>query len=767
MIDWAPLVSAVPFWQGGEMMRRLMWFTIGFSAACAVGAYAFSAWLWMGVCLGLVFFAAALIFRNRWKMRQVAAVALGISVGLCWFGAYRYFYLLPATKVDGSKLSLSAQVTDYSVFHGYGQSVKAKITIDQRSYRAVLHLNETKELKPGDRVNAIFKLRMTHEGLEGDTYHRGNGIFLLAYAQEKAEFKISAETPIRYFPATMRKAITSRLETIFSEDTAFFTKALMLGDRTDVDYEINTAFKVSGISHIIAVSGLHVSILFSVIFLISGRKRLITLLIGVPVLILFAAITGFTPSVTRACVMQILFMFADSFLKEYDPPTSLSAAVLLMLVCNPVSVTSASLQLSVGCMAGIFLFSQRIRAWICDLRLWRKWNAKTVGGRLRNWLASGVSITLSSMVFTTPLVAYYFGSVSLIGVLTNLLTLWAVSWIFYGAMIACVVSLFWYQGAVALAWVISWLIRYVLSVSKILSAIPLAAVYTKSVFVTAWLVICYILVFVFLLRKNRRPYRLVCSAVISLAIALLLSWVIPMTAKSRVTVLDVGQGQCILLQSKGKTFLVDCGGDHATSAANLAAETLLSMGIYRLDGVILTHYDGDHAGGLPYLLSRIPADNVFLPDRAEKEESKKNIVEAAGDSSVLVQQDIHLSWKETELTVIAPLLQSDDNESGLCVLFRAENCDILITGDLGITGENKLLLEKDIPKLTALIAGHHGSPYSTGEGILLMTKPEYVFISVGADNPYGHPNQKVLDRLEQYNCTVYRTDQDGTIVFRR
>ena len=465
--------------------------------------------------------------------------------------------------------------------------------------------------------------------------------------------------------------------------------------------------------------------------------------------------------------MQILFIFADLFLKEYDPPTSLSVAVLLMLLVNPVSITSASLQMSVGCMAGMFLFSHRIHTWICGFRFWRDWNGKKFNGRLRSWLASGVSVTFSSMFFTTPLIAYYFGSVSLIGVVTNLLTLWAVSWIFYGVIVVCVVSLLWYQGAAALAWIISWLVRYVLSVSKTLSSIPLAAVYTKSVFIIAWLVLCYVLFFAFLLCRKRKPYLFLCSTVISLAIALLLSWVMPMTDKSRVTVLDVGQGQCILLQSDGKNILVDCGGDSATSVADLAAETLLSMGIYRLDAVVLTHYDGDHAGALPYLLSRIPADTIFLPEHAEENEIQNTILEAAGNAGLLVQQDINLSWDQTTLTVFAPVFQSNDNESGLRVLFCAENCDILITGDLGITGENKLFLEKEIPNLTVLIAGHHGSPYSTGEGLLAVTKPQYVFISVGADNPYGHPNQTVLERLAQYNCIVYRTDQDGTIVFRR
>ena len=151
------------------MMRKLMWFTIGFAAACALGAYAFSNWLWMLFGLCMICFSTGLIFRKRWKMRYVTAVALGILIGLGWFGGYRYYYLSAATEADGSQRSLSAVITDYGVPNGYGQTVEAKITIDQRTYRAVLYLKDSNELKPGDKVKGLFKLRMNHEGLEEET----------------------------------------------------------------------------------------------------------------------------------------------------------------------------------------------------------------------------------------------------------------------------------------------------------------------------------------------------------------------------------------------------------------------------------------------------------------------------------------------------------------------------------------------------------------------------------------------------------------------
>lgn len=749
-------------------MRKLLWFSIGFTLACVLCAYVYSIWLLVGIPLGVICFVVLVFLHNRSRFLPIiAAVCLGISLGLTWFGLYRYFYLMPAIDADGSEQFLNAQVIDYSEPTRYGVSVKARLTIDGKTFRSVLYLKGDHDLKPGDSVQCRFRLRMTHEGLEGDTYHRGSRIFLLAYAQDEEICTISDQVPVRYLPAFIRKGITEKIDQLFADDTAPFAKALFLGDRSDIDYETNTAFKVSGISHIIAVSGLHISILFSVIFTIAGRKPLLTAILGIPTLILFAAVTGFTPSVTRACVMQILIILSELVLREYDPPTSLGTAVLVMLLCNPIAVTSVSLQLSVGCMIGIFLFSDRLHRWVCSWKCWSDWRGKNLRVRFRNWISSSISITLAAMIVTMPLVAYYFGCISLIGVITNLLTLWAVSWIFCGIIFVCLLGLVWIQGGLLIASTVSWIVRYVLGVVKLLSSIPLAAIYLKSTFVAAWLIICYVLVFGFLLWKNRKPFVLVATLISSLTIALMLSWIMPLTAQSRVTILDVGQGQSIILQSKGRTFLVDCGGDDPQKAADEASETLLSMGIYRLDGIILTHYDQDHSGGIPYLLSRIKADSVYIPVFTEEESVQQSILSAAENSVILVQQDTHFDWSDCSLEIFAPVYQSGDNESGLSVLFCGENCDILITGDMGINAENKLLLEKSIPQLTALVAGHHGSPYSTGDGLLSMTKPQYVFISVGSDNSFGHPSEAVLERIEQHDCLLFRTDLDGTIVFRR
>lgn len=749
------------------MIRRLMWFSIGFGAACALGAYCFSPWLIAVAGFAVLFSLLSLLWRKYKAAMVIGTLCLGLAVGVGWFFGYDQIYLGDARSLDGVTQVVTVEASDYSYETDYGSAVEGWTELSGRKYRVLLYRDETEPLKPGDRICSKVLLRFTTRGGEKEpTYHRGNGVFLLAYPKGNEEITYADRIPLKYFPSILRRDLLQRIDNYFESDTAFFAKGLLLGDRTEMDYETSTAFKVSGVSHIIAVSGLHVSILFAVVYLITARQRVLTALIGVPVVILFAAVAGFLPSITRACIMQILMMLALLFNQEYDPGIALAFAALVMLIINPLVITSVSFQLSVGCMAGIFLFSQRIKTWIIGLRPWRSWKGKTMKGRFIRWLASSVSISVSAMFFTTPLVALYFGAVSLVGVVTNVLVLWVVTVIFYGIMAVCLISLFWNGGANVLGLLFGWLIRYVLSLTKTLAAFPLAAVYTKSIYIVIWLVLCYALLLLFLIARHRQPFVLICCGMIGLCAALLYSWAEPLLDDTRMTVLNVGQGQSLILQSDGKTFLIDCGGDSDTASADLAAETLLSQGIFRLDGVIVTHYDRDHAGGIAHLLSRVPADIVFLPTAPDSDGTLEGILARCGGSEYFVDSDQILSWSDRELTIFGPLLTGDDNESGLCVLFESENCDILITGDLSTKGEYLLTLHTDLPELTALMVGHHGSKYSTGEALLAATTPEYAFISVG-ENSYGHPTQEVLDRLAQIGCWVYRTDQYGTIIFRR
>lgn len=750
-------------------MRKLMWFSLGFGGACAVGAFLYGgSWL-LPMAAVMLFLSVGLWLASRYfkPIRTAGMIAFGCAAGLLWFLGYNAIYLNAAAEKDQQTVSLTIAVTDYSWEGSYGSTVDGVVTLDQRAYQVRAYLKEYHTLLPGDRITGEFRLELTTgDGIKEATYHQGDGIFLLAYQTGDIRIDEAQDLSLRDYPAYLRMRITELLEDTFPADVSAFAKALLLGDSTDLDYETNTAFKVTGIRHIIAVSGLHVSILFSLIYTLFGKKRLLTSLIGIPAVLLFGAVAGFTTSITRACIMQILMMLALFFRREYDPPTALAFAALMMFAANPLVITSVSFQLSVGSMAGIFLFSNRIKNWLLDEKRLGAVKGNGLKRRFISWYASGVSVSISAMTITTPLSAYYFSTVSLVSVITNLLTLWVVTIIFYGIMAVCLLGSFWLAGGKFLAAVIAYPIRYVLSVTRLLAKIPLAAVYTYSEYVVIWLVFAYMLLAVFLLGKKKRPVIFGCCVTLGLCLALTASWLEPLCDECRVTVLDVGQGQSILLQSEGKTFLVDCGGDYEDSAADIAAETLLSQGISHLDGLILTHYDADHAGGAGDLLTRIDADNLIIPACDDGSGMKDALLTYEAGRVCQAAEQLALTYGRTELTVIPPIQAESDNESSLAVLFQTENCDILITGDRDMKGERELMDCVCLPDLELLVVGHHGSKYATSEALLAATAPETAIISAGAGNHYGHPTQEVLDRLADADCAVYRTDIQGTVIYR-
>jgi len=589
-------------------------------------------------------------------------------------------------------------------------------------------------------------------------------VFFLGYQRGNARIHRNGDETGLNLGILLNHTISRRLTALFPEDVQAFARALLLGDDYDLDYETDTALKVSGIRHIVAVSGLHVAILYTLLQAMTLNRRWLTALIGLPVLYLFAAVALFTPSVTRACIMVALMILAQLLNKEYDPPTALAFAVLVMLLKNPLTITSISFQMSVACVAGILLFQPGIACWLQG-----KIGAprgKALKERLKRWFISSVSVSLSAIVLTTPMSAFYFGTVSLVGVLTNLLTLWAVSLAFYGIVAVCLVSLLWMKGAAILAAFTALPMRYVLAVAKILSGFPLAAVYTKSVYIVFWLVFVYVLLGIFLISRNKYPKVLLSCAALGLCLALMISWTEHSFSDTHFTALDVGQGQCLILHHNGKTFLIDCGGSNDKITANTAAQTLLSRGITKLDGIILTHADRDHSGGIPYLLKRIDAGFLMLPATTAPETAAA-LTEGCSGAVIFVEEDLLVPLGTGNLTVFGPIFAAESNENSLCVLFESENCAILITGDRGCLGEQVLLDNGIIPEVDLLMAGHHGSGNSTSEELLRAVSPETVFISVGEHNAYGHPAQSLLDRLTAFGCEIFRTDQNGTLIFRR
>ena len=750
-------------------MRVILFLSIGFALACALGAYVLdsSALLYIGIA-AMVTGLLCLIFRKR-PAKIACVILIGAAFGFLWMHLYDCFYLSALRGYDGETVETTVTVSDYSDDTYYGISADGKIRLEGKTYNIRLYINDMDALCPGDQLTGQIELRTTTPGGAAESdYYQGSGVFLVGYVSDGAACVRAEELALRYYPAAFRLRVLEILDNCFPADTLAFARALLLGETDMITYEQDTAYKISGIRHVVAVSGLHVSILFSLVYMAAGKRRFLTALLGIPVLFFFAAVAGFTPSVVRACTMQCLMILALLLNKDYDPPTALATAVLVILLCNPMMVTSVSLQLSVGCMAGIFLFCKKLLDYFSSSKLGKISKGKGLLAKLVRWCLTSVSVTLSAMSVTTPLCAYYFGSVSLVGIVTNLLCLWLISGIFYGIMLSCVLGAVWLPAGQVVAGFVGICIRFVQGLSGFLSGLPFAAVYTDSPYIVVWLILSYCLLALFLLTKKKKTLFLALSITLSLLLAIGATCLEPIAGNYLVTVMDVGQGQCVLLRCDKKYYLVDCGGEHGDEAADKASSLLLSQGIVALEGIIVTHYDADHANGVEYLMRRIPTRQLYLPDAPdENTRFREELTQAYENKIVWINTDVQFGQRDWRITIFAGEAGKVGNESSLGVLFQRQNCDILITGDRSTRMEDRIMDRWELPKLELLVVGHHGSQSSTGLRLLAQTQPVYAAISVGKDNAYGHPTDETLKRLELARCVVLRTDRDGDINFRR
>jgi competence protein ComEC len=393
---------------------------------------------------------------------------------------------------------------------------------------------------------------------------------------------------------------------------------------------------------------------------------------------------------------------------------------------------------------------------------------------LLRWTFSGLAGTLGAIAFSTPVAAAHFGAVSIVSPLTNLLCLWCVSLLFNAGWLALIAFMALPMVGRALALCLVWLGRYVFLVVRVLAGLPYTVVYTSNPLIACWMVFAYaVFIAAFLLRDRKRPFRPLmpaCLSLIGLCAVILLTIRTASDSLLIFTALDVGQGQCVVMQAGSATVMVDCGGTNSEEGAgDKAAGYLLGRSRQRLDLLILTHLHDDHANGAVRLMSEVEVRCLLLPREADDEKGLlPEILEAAkrrGTDVQYVTEDMSLEVGELSLSVFAPMGEGGDNERGLIVLAGAGDFEALITGDADSETERQLTARGLLPDIELLMVGHHGSRYSTGGILLDAARPETAVISVGW-NSYGHPAEETMERLTGRGIDIHRTDVEGDVVVR-
>ena len=745
--------------------------TIGFSFSAGVFLAALLPWTgWqLYAAGGVLLLALAWLFaaRKQKYFRRGLLILLPLVVSLAYFAGYDHLVRQPIEDRCGAASDFTATVGDGPQATERG----ARVTVELEGYhraRAVLYGEaELLAARPGDTVTGTAQWQSAaHFDSDDVTHFNARGVYALLYGREDVRLSAGDGDALRWLPQRAGKAFREKVAAIWDDPrVSGFLTAELTGDKSAMDDGDYLAMQETGLAHLFAVSGLHCAFLVTLLALLISRRQRLLCAVTIPLLLFYMVMVGMSPSVVRACIMQIFLLIAPLFRRGSDPLTSLAAALLVILLCNPFAAASVSLQLSFSATLGMVLLSPRLYKLLTG---WYKGKCRPLRAALC-FVAANLSATLSAVVFTAPLTAWYFRIFVLVAPLSSLLAVPAAGWSFMAAFVTVLLGFVWLPLASLLGW-ISWaLVRYILWIANGMMSWRYHAVYFTNPYLIYWLLFLYAAFIGCAATPDGKRKYLLASALSVLTLTAAI-WVNRQDYQYGVLTaltLDVGQGESVILTSGGETALVDCGSSNSyKDPGGLAADTLHSMGVRELSAVVVTHYHADHTNGLYEVLRRIPVQTIYLPDIEDEYGVRERLVSLAeekGAQVTYVTKETADTLGDTILTIYPPVQSGGDlNELGLTALASAGDFDLLITGDMSGSTEKKLVETYALPDIEVLVVSHHGSRYSSNIRFLKAVTPEAAVISVG-DNNYGHPSEETLQRLLAIGADIWRTDQQGTI----
>jgi competence protein ComEC len=531
---------------------------------------------------------------------------------------------------------------------------------------------------------------------------------------------------------------------------------IVLGEDEGLDPELRDSFRASGLYHLLAVSGQNVA------YVVAGAL-LLAWLIGLPrwaghvaalsCIVGYVLAVGWQPSVVRAGVAGALASLAWLAARPSDRWYFFLVGAALLLAVNPHALLEPGFQLSFAAVAAIFVAVPRLER-------------RLEGYPLPRRLVAVVAVSSGCGLATAPILWLHFGAVPLYSVLANAMAEPVVAPLLGFALACSALEPLTPAAALSLAWVNGWLATYVAWCARAVGGLPGAQVGSGVAVASLAVGAFFILVLVRLPRRAR--FRVAAAVAIAAALAAggRLAWgtsAPPPPEDLRITVLDVGQGDAILLQVREGAILVDQGPPEAE-----VAEQLEGLGLERLAAVVLTHPHRDHVGGAAEVLDEVEVGALLSPlqptdspdERAALAEARAEAVPIvaarAGASYRIGRMRIRILWPD-----VAGTEDEDPHAHGAVVLASYGSFDALLTGD----SESEVTLPLRPPPVELLKVAHHGSADPGLPALLALVQPRLAVISVGAENDYGHPTPETLSALAEVpRLETWRTDEHGEIV---
>ena len=583
-----------------------------------------------------------------------------------------------------------------------------------------------------------------------------------------------------------------KVEILLPENSASLLKGILLGDCTDISSDVKENFKECNLSHMLAVSGAHLSYLIIGINMILSKKifgKRASKIITIFIIIIFMNITNMSPSIERAGISSIICIIASLIHRKPDAINAVAVAVLCTVIKNPFSILNIGMQLSYAGTLSLLMFANGRE----------KNNSREIiennekGKNIKKYLVESIKVTLCANILIMPLTIYKFNTISLNFILANLVAgpLLGLSLIL--GLIMLVTSFVSLNIAKLFSFILNIILIILMKSIKLISQIP----YSNITVITPHLisiVTIYIIIFLGyyiakspeLRKKLKTKNKLIIKTitiVLSIAIISVATLKLLEEKKLKLYFVDVGQGDCTYLKTPSKkNILIDGGGNRDKEKYDVGKKVLLpyllDRRVKKLDYIIVSHFDADHAQGLEAVIQNIKVKNIIVCKQASDSALYKEIIKLCKKKNVNIitvkrGQTIKID-KYVHFQILHPGdIMLDDGKGGLnanaivakmyCTI-KNKTTTIMFTGDIEEKAEEELVkIYGDKLKADILKVAHHGSKTSSTAEFLKCVSPKIALIGVGKDNTFGHPNSGVLSRLEDINAKIYRTDKLGEI----
>lgn len=566
------------------------------------------------------------------------------------------------------------------------------------------------------------------------------------------------------FIHNIQKYIRDTINGTLTDEEGNLLLAILLGDKDKLSEDIQESFKTSNLSHMLAVSGAHVSyIILGLTYVLQnsiiGKKN--GKIVCIIFLLAFMAITNFTPSVTRACIMAILTLFSSIIYRKSDVYTNISVVALITLIFNPYSLLDLGFQLSYGGTIGIIIFIKRIQE--------KKSNSKVI-----NYIKQMALVSIYANIIIIPIMMYHFNTVSFTFIISNIMASPILGIIVITGFLFIIASITVKPLTRLIAIFIKPILSILIKISQICSKLP----FSNILVVTPYMfnVISYYAIILYCIKskKNNKCKIIICLLIVLILINFII-YIFPQ--KLRIFFIDVGQGDSTLIITPDKkTVLIDGGGsDSFDVGKKVLLPYLLDRRILKIDYVLISHFDTDHCGGILTIMEKVKVKNIIISEQAEHSENyerfKKLMIHKKIRLIEVKKGDKIKIGRYSEFKILFPtsrlLSENPLNNNSIVAQFNYNNFKMLFTGDIEKLAEQQILkAEKAEIRADILKVAHHGSKTSSIPEFIKAVKPKIALIGVGKNNTFGHPNQQTIKNLENIKCRIYRTDLQGEIIIK-